>query len=92
MLKKVTRVLTVLIVVAAVVVAGILLVKHKKRKLATAPKYGMLPTPVSVAVARQANLRQTRDYLAVVEPIRIASISARITSTVEKVLHDENDL
>ena len=91
MLKKSTRVFIVLIVVAAVYVAGILLVRHKKKKLAAAPKYGMLPTPVHVAVARQADLRQTRDYLAVVEPIRIASISARITSTVEKVLRDEND-
>jgi len=91
MLKKTARVFTVLALVAAVVVGGVLLVKHKKRALATVPKYGMQPTPVRVAVARRSDLRQMRDYLAVVEPIRVARISARVTSTVEKVLHDENE-
>jgi len=91
MLKKATRVFIVLTVVAAVVVGGVLLVKHKKKALAAVPKYGMQPTPVRVAVARRADLRQTRDYLGVVEPIRIARISARVTSTVEEVLHDENE-
>jgi RND family efflux transporter MFP subunit len=68
-----------------------MLVKHKKQMLAQAPRYGMRPTPVRVASARVGDLQKTRDYLAVVEPIRSAKVSARVTATVEKVLHDENE-
>ena len=91
MVKKGIRIVVLLVVVALIVVGGVLLVRHKKQALAEAPKYGMQPVPVHVATARQGNLQQTRDYLAVVEPIRVADVSARMTATVEKVLHDENE-
>ncbi len=91
MVKKSIRIVIVLAVVGLIVVGGLLLVRHKKLALAAAPKYGMQPVPVRVATARQGNLQQTRDYLGVVEPIRLADVSARLTATVEKVLHDENE-
>lgn len=91
MLKKAILILIVLIVAAALVFGGVLLVKHKKQALAAAPKYGMQPMPVRVASARLGDLRKTRDYLAVVEPIRVADVSARVTASVEKVLRDENE-
>lgn len=91
MLNKAIRILIVLIVAAALVFGGVLLVKHKKQALAAAPKYGMQPMPVRVASARLGDLRKTRDYLAVVEPIRVADVSARVTASVEKVLRDENE-
>lgn len=91
MLNKAIRILIVLIVTAALVFGGVLLVKHKKQALAAAPKYGMQPMPVRVASARLGDLRKTRDYLAVVEPIRVADVSARVTASVEKVLRDENE-
>jgi RND family efflux transporter MFP subunit len=91
MVTRAIRVLIVLVVVAALLLGGILLVKHKKQALAAAPKYGMQPRPVRVAAARRGDLCRTRDYLAVVEPVRVANVSSRLTATVEKVLHDEND-
>jgi RND family efflux transporter MFP subunit len=91
MLQKGVRILIVVALAAAIVAGGMLLVEHKKQALAAAPKYGMQPTPVRVASARQGDLRRVRDYLAVVEPMRVADVSARVTATVEEVLHDENE-
>jgi membrane fusion protein (multidrug efflux system) len=91
MLNRAIRILITLVVVAALARGGMLLVKHKRQALAAAPRYGMQPTPVRVASARLGDLQKRRDYLAVVEPIRVADISARLTATVEKVLHDENE-
>src|SRR3990172_5650788 len=91
MIKKSVRILIILVAVAVVAGGGFALVKHKKQTLAQAPKYGMRPTPVRGASARLGGLRETRDYLAVVEPIRSANVSARLTANVEKILHDENE-
>jgi RND family efflux transporter MFP subunit len=90
MIKKSVRILIILVAVAVVAGGGFALVKHKKQTLAQAPKYGMRPTPVRVASARLGDLRETRDYLAVVEPIRSANVSARLTANVDKVSTDEN--
>jgi RND family efflux transporter MFP subunit len=91
MLRIALRILVVLGVVAAVVGGGLWLVQRKQRALSEAPKYGMQPTPVRVAVARRGALVRKRGYLAVVQPVRVANLSARLTATVEKVLHDENE-
>jgi RND family efflux transporter MFP subunit len=91
MVKKIIRIVIVLAMVALIIVGGVLLVRHKKQALAAAPKYGLQPTPVRVAAAHQGLLLESREYLAMVEPIRVANISARLTATVEKVLHDENE-
>jgi RND family efflux transporter MFP subunit len=90
MIKKSVRILIILVAVAVIAGGGLALVKHKKQTLAQAPKYGMRPTPVRVASARLGDLRETRDYLAVVEPIRSANVSARLTANVDKVSADEN--
>ena len=91
MLRIALRILVVLGVAAAVIGGGLWLVQRKQRALAEAPKYGMQPTPVRVAVARRGALVRKRGYLAVVQPVRVANVSARLTATVEKVLHYENE-
>lgn len=92
MVSKTIRILIVLVAVAFIGVGGVLLVRHKRQVLAAAPKYGTQPTPVRVASAHRGLLQESREYLAVVEPIRVANVSARLTSTVERVLHDENEV
>jgi RND family efflux transporter MFP subunit len=91
MLRIALRILVVLVVVAAIFSGGVWLVQRKQRALSEAPKYGMQPTPVRVAVARRGALVRKRGYLAVVQPVRVANVSARLTATVEKVLHYENE-
>lgn len=91
MTKKSFRTLIILAAVAVIAGGGVMLVKHKKQTLSQAPRYGMRPTAVWVASAREGDLQKTRDYLAVVEPFRSAKVSARLTANVEKVLHDENE-
>ncbi|MCD6460617.1 efflux RND transporter periplasmic adaptor subunit [bacterium] len=89
-MKKLSRnKIVVLIILAAIVLFGIALIKRKEHKLAGAPKYGMRPIPVRVITSKLGNLAEKIDYLAVVEPVRIANLSARLTATVDKLLCDE---
>ncbi len=90
-LRTLLRWVLVLGVVALLVVGGMALVKRKQHALAGAPKYGLGPVPVRVAVARVSDLPIELDYLGVIEPVRVANVSARLTATVERVLVDEGD-
>ncbi len=83
--------LVVLIVLAAIILFAVLLIKRKKHELARAPKYGLRPIPVRVTTAKLGNLSTKIDYLAVVEPVRTANVSARLTASVDKLLCDEGD-
>lgn len=91
MARRSIRILITSVAVAVIAGGAVAAVKHKKQMLAQAPRYGMQPTPVRVASARLGDLQETKDYLAVVEPFRSANVSARLTATVDKVLHDENE-
>ena len=89
--KKILRTVITLVVIALLIAIGTKLVKRKKAELSRAPKYGVSPIPVHVTTAEIGTLVQKHTYIAVVEPIQVANISARLTATVEKVLCDEGD-
>jgi len=91
LLKRLIRIAVILIIVAAIVLFAMLLINRKKQELAQAPKYGLRPIPVRVTTAKLGNLSSKIDYLAVVEPIRIANVSARLTATIDKLLCDEGN-
>ncbi len=65
------------------------MVHRKKALLGGAPRYGLAPTPVHVVAARRGSLEITRTYLSIVEPVRMATLSARLTSPIESVETDE---
>jgi len=88
---RVVRLLIAVAVVAALALGGRSLVARKKAKLSKAPQYDVGPMPVHVVVAKRGNLIQNRDYLAVVAPVRSATVSARLTATIEEVRSDEGD-
>jgi len=89
--KRILRVLLVLAVLAGLGIGARALVLRKRAQLARAPRFATRPMTVRVAAARLGDLTETIGYLAVVEPIREAVISPRLTATVLKVLHDEGD-
>jgi len=83
--------IAVLIILVVIVLFAVLLIKRKKHQLAGAPKYGMRPIPVRVITAELGSLSTKIDYLAVVAPVQIANVSARLTAVVDKLLCDEGD-
>ncbi len=80
-----------IVMVALLIGGGLLLVRHKKMRIAAA---GMKPTPatmVRIAVAQRGDLSITRSYLARILPWRSASMSAQITSRVTDIAVREGD-
>jgi len=90
-LKTLLRIAIILLLLAGIVVGGIFLVKLKRARLDRAPRFGLLPTPVHAATARKGDIEETRNYLAVVEPVRTATLAARVTAVVVQVFCDESD-
>lgn len=90
-MKKILRLFLILLVAAGILAGGVALVKRKEGALQNAPKYGTRPIPVKVATAKKGTLQIKRPYLAVVEPVQAASLSARVTARIEKILCDEGD-
>jgi len=89
--KRFLRGVVFLLVVGALVAGAVLLVRHRKRVLGAAPRFGLEPRPVTVAVAGKGELVLARQYLARVEAIREAKVSARVTAVVKEVRVDEGD-
>ncbi len=89
--KSALRILILLVFLAAIIAAGMLMVKRKEHALVAAPKFGIGPIPDRAARAQQGSLSEKRQYLAVVEPNQNTEVAARITARIEKVLCDEGD-
>ncbi len=82
-----------MILVAVAVVGTIAMRIHQKKQLLSkAPKLGVGSVPVHVALARSGSLTQSRRYLAVVEPLRTAAVSARLAAEIRSITCDEGDL
>lgn len=91
-IKKAILLAGVVLIVAAVVGAAVIQVKRKKQALSQAPKFGVGPIPVHVVEARSGSLAQSRQYLAVAEPVHTAEVSARLTAEIQSVACDEGDV
>ncbi len=89
--RKFRIIMTIIVIVALIAGAGAL-IKKKKAKLATAPKYGLSPTLVHVATAKNGNLDIQLSYLSVVEPFNTANVSSRVAASVVTVAVDEGDM
>jgi RND family efflux transporter MFP subunit len=74
------------------IIGGRKLILRKEAALARSPKFELNARPVETVIAVTGNLEEKHDYLAVIEPLQSADLSARVTAVVEKVLHEEGDL
>lgn len=90
-LKKLLLLLIVVAILGALVRGGMMQIQRKKEALAKAPKYGMQPLPVRVVTAEGGSFETKLNYLAVVQPMKTAEVSARLTATIDEVLFDEKD-
>ena len=90
--KKTLQFLVVALVIAAIAGAVTMRAQQKKQALAQAPKFGVRPVPVHVVQARTGDLAQSRRYLAVVEPLQTAAVSARVAAEINSITCDEGDV
>jgi RND family efflux transporter MFP subunit len=79
----------ILVVIVLIVAGAFALIKRKKKAMAEAPKYGVRPMPVWAVRAESGSLAQHINYLAVVEALQSAKVSARVTATVTRLHCDE---
>ncbi|WP_300667887.1 efflux RND transporter periplasmic adaptor subunit [Desulfoluna sp.] len=84
--------LMTILIVAALVIGGIFLVRHKKGQIAAAGMITPRATMVRTSEAHKGDLLITRTYLARIEPWRSASIGAQIASRIVSIAVHEGDL
>lgn len=86
--RKMLGALAVLLLLMA---AGAALLARKHHALAQAPRYALDPVPVRAATVERGTLTVTRPYVATVEAVRRAELSARHTAEVRDVRWTESD-
>jgi RND family efflux transporter MFP subunit len=80
------------LMVAVLVIGGVVLVRHKKMRIAAAGMKTPSAAVVRISVAQKGDLSITRTYLARIEPWRSATVGAQITSRVMEVSVQEGDV
>lgn len=86
------RVALMILVLAALVAAGRKLIAHKREALAQSPTFELRAASVDTVLAYIGDLDEGHDYLAVTEPVRTATLSARITAAITRVHVQEGDM
>jgi RND family efflux transporter MFP subunit len=79
------RIALLVLLLVGMVAAGRKLIARKRQAFAKSPKFELAAAPVDVVSAYRGDLDEGHDYLAVTEPVRTATISARITAAIERV-------
>lgn len=87
--SKKLRALLIIVILIILVAGGFFLIQKKKRALAQSPLYEAPATLVETATVQQGDLDETHDYLATVESVQSAEVTARVTAAIQDVLVDE---
>ena len=96
-MKNIKRLIYLRIIVAVILLVGVIaggrkLVLRKKAILMKSPKFELNAKPVETVPAVQGDLKEGHDYLALIEPLQSANISAQVTGVILSVHKDEGDV
>lgn len=74
-----------------IVIAAVLVLKNKQKKLSALPKPQAPPPSVQVAPVTQGTLELSSHYLAIIEPLNKSDLSPRITGAILSINKREGD-
>ncbi|BAO44902.1 efflux RND transporter periplasmic adaptor subunit [Thiolapillus brandeum] len=86
MAKKLIKWVVLLVVIAAVVFAGVKTISRKKAALAKIPTARIYPIVAPTGVARQSSIQLTVPYLAEVQSDSDVDIASKVTSRVDMIV------
>ena len=90
-MKKLAKRTIVIFVLLAVILAAVLLVRHRKSELANLTPPAVRPTPVHIRTATSGSLSMTEHYLGTIEPVVEAILSAQATGYLISIQKDVGD-
>ncbi|MCF8094089.1 MAG: efflux RND transporter periplasmic adaptor subunit [Desulfobacteraceae bacterium] len=90
-MKRSFRKIAFFLILLILIPSAVLLVRHKKAELNSIETVPTPALPVHVCEARQGKISVTEHYLAEIEPVITAELSAQITGSIESVNFDAGD-
>jgi len=90
MKKTVKRTMAILIAIA-LIIAAIMLVRHRKSELANLAPPSIRPIPVHVKTTFSGKLPMIEHYLGTIEPVAEAVLSAQTTGYITSIHKDVGD-
>ncbi len=90
-MKKLKKPLITLVVAVALVIAGVAVVKKRKKEIAHAPPPGVYPLPVETALVKKGVLEIKEHYLGTILPLVSSRLAPRITGQIVEVKVREGD-
>lgn len=90
-LKRTLHILTAILILVGIGFGASMLVRQRKATLAGAARFQIRPLAVHTAQSYMGTWEHGRDYLAIAEPVQTATLSARLTTTVETLFVKEGD-
>jgi RND family efflux transporter MFP subunit len=90
MKKTVKRTMAIFITIA-LIIAAIMLVRHRKSELANLVPPSIRPIPVHVKTVRSGKLPMIEHYLGTIEPVAEAALSAQTTGYITSIYKDVGD-
>lgn len=90
-LKRTLYILLAIIIIIGIGFGARMLIRQRKAALAAAARFQIRPLAVHTARSYRGTWEHVRDYLAIAEPVQAATLSARLTTTVQSLLVKEGD-
>ena len=90
-MKKNTKSTMAILIIAALIIAAVMLVRHRKSELANLELPLIRPIPVHIKTAISGKLPIIEHYLGTIEPVIEAILSAQTTGYIISIHKDVGD-